>query len=1504
MSRIFISYRRSDAGGHAFRVFERLRSQFGEQYVFFDQDTIEPGDHFPNHIDKAIRSAVVVLVVIGREWLKTLNERAANRKTDFVRHEVSIAIERKRNPKDQIAVIPLLVGDATMPARDQLHGDLYDSVGPVFEYQALAFQGSPEDQDHQFKRLLARIADVSGIVPEVSMVGAGEPLALSIHAPATGLPVSGSLQQPITLPPIEIDKLERAFRPVSRMLLDWPQETEGRWIERPELPRLRELTSHDSPSVTILLGGPGEGKSAILARLGSLLTVDGTKLLAIKADLLPSDVASLPQLDEWIGCGVEVSVALRRLAAERRVVVLIDQLDALADLMDQHSGRLSALLRLVESIRDTPNLHVIVSSREFECRHDVRLNTLRAEKITLAPLQWEQVLPVLNARNINTSRWSEEVRTVLSTPYNLAVYLRLLADDVPVPDFTSYQALLDQVIRRRLEQVYGDSTVRAAERIAAEMASHEELFLARVRFSDVSTELKNIESTGLLVSSENGLKVSFRHQTLFDVLRARSFLRGGVSLADYVFDRKQQSLLVRPTVWSALNYLRASDTPTYRTEFLRMWRHPVLRLHLRYLLIAFLGHATDPTEEEAGLLFSRLTAPDTRLRVLRAASGNAAAWFPRLRDRLPEFMTQPHREAWAIAFLLAGAINRHRDTILTLVQQHWMNGASFLQHVLHVLCDLRSWNSQAMSVAFGCVHRILEQNRTNTFHIWRLMEAMANSSPNLSLKLFARFLTITAEQMTEDLADGGAETHSTGQRTENHGQLFRDTIWYQVREMFDGHPKEFIEHVWPWFVGTFERLGKEREPYCNAYRGHEGLTFSQNADESDLFQTAIEQAMCAFAETCPDAYVAFVEANEHSDLNVIHRLLALGLERIATKQPQAALRYLLADPRRLAVGDIWDKHCVSVALIVAVAPALGVQEAHRLEEVIIGWRYYLDDPADSDAAHRLDRQRFTRERRLSLLHAFPLEQLSRAARRYLREEERAFPDAPYRVPSPLRVHSIDSPMSAVQMTDAQDDDIIGLFKTLPDSTEWRHPGRTWPFRIGGSVQASTEFSEFAKTAPNRALRIIERFEPGKTERPVGEALAAMGEGDIPANTLIECIRRLDARGFASDPFRRGAARCLREVARRNEGLDEETCHLLEGWITERPSAPGDDTTDSDDTTLTACDSILWSQPDFVTLPQGNYPILDALMLGHLLRNQPGLSGWLAVLERHLKRDENLKVWSVLARDMPYLVNAEDGRGIAFIDALFARYPKLLNTRSGVLMIGHIVDRFPDEMTSRIIDGWVSGGWEYGPQAAGEVAALQLCRKPDSAVARERVDRFLRGDNYHSSTIERLHVGVTYTFAKCWHRIELRPLSTPLLIRLIDTACDAIATALNLIFQRSAPLPIDVHTRELLQAMLRRPSVLVAQSLYFLVRSLKGLLYEDGYPALVYDVARTLIEEAARSRCEAETVQELSELADLAMTLHRIPDTREDGLDLFQRLLKADAPGLSESLEMIDRPAFR
>ena len=78
---VFISYRHTDTGGHANRLFDRLRYWFDAGELFFDLDTFDAGDVFPERIERAIRAAKVVLVVVGPGWLEELNTRAAGKQT-------------------------------------------------------------------------------------------------------------------------------------------------------------------------------------------------------------------------------------------------------------------------------------------------------------------------------------------------------------------------------------------------------------------------------------------------------------------------------------------------------------------------------------------------------------------------------------------------------------------------------------------------------------------------------------------------------------------------------------------------------------------------------------------------------------------------------------------------------------------------------------------------------------------------------------------------------------------------------------------------------------------------------------------------------------------------------------------------------------------------------------------------------------------------------------------------------------------------------------------------------------------------------------------------------------------------------------------------------------------------------------------------------------------------------------------------------------------------------
>jgi glycerophosphoryl diester phosphodiesterase len=112
-----MSYRRDDTDFPASWLYERLSSHLGDDQVFKDVDSIELGDDFVEVINGAVGSCDVLLALIGDRWL-TISDKDGNRRLDnpkdFVRLEIEAALRRR------VRVIPILLGSAEMPTREEL----------------------------------------------------------------------------------------------------------------------------------------------------------------------------------------------------------------------------------------------------------------------------------------------------------------------------------------------------------------------------------------------------------------------------------------------------------------------------------------------------------------------------------------------------------------------------------------------------------------------------------------------------------------------------------------------------------------------------------------------------------------------------------------------------------------------------------------------------------------------------------------------------------------------------------------------------------------------------------------------------------------------------------------------------------------------------------------------------------------------------------------------------------------------------------------------------------------------------------------------------------------------------------------------------------------------------------------------------------------------------------------------------------------------------------------
>lgn len=87
------------------------------------------------------------------------------------------------------------------------------------------------------------------------------------------------------------------------------------------------------------------------------------------------------------------------------------------------------------------------------------------------------------------------------------------------------------------------------------MAERETLWLLLASFEDRYALIQNLVADGLLILEEGGGRVAFRHQTLYEFVRARGFLDEAGSLTANVL-AKQASLRIRPQLWHALIDLR------------------------------------------------------------------------------------------------------------------------------------------------------------------------------------------------------------------------------------------------------------------------------------------------------------------------------------------------------------------------------------------------------------------------------------------------------------------------------------------------------------------------------------------------------------------------------------------------------------------------------------------------------------------------------------------------------------------------------------------------------------------------------------------------------------------------------------------------------------------------------------------------------------------------------------------------------------------------------------
>jgi len=198
---LFISYRRSDLSLEAEWLANLVRTFFGDDSVFFDREEIVSGTRWDDTLRTCIRSARVILVLIGPNWLKAQGPSGMRRlddPEDWVRHEVVGALEAARRAPTEVRVFPVLVNGAELPKREWLPEAIADlssyQLEPALQFHVREYLDRAAlihgFLDRQLRQLAAGTAAIRGrsfdrerVPSPYSVAGFQLPPALRLHRP-------------------------------------------------------------------------------------------------------------------------------------------------------------------------------------------------------------------------------------------------------------------------------------------------------------------------------------------------------------------------------------------------------------------------------------------------------------------------------------------------------------------------------------------------------------------------------------------------------------------------------------------------------------------------------------------------------------------------------------------------------------------------------------------------------------------------------------------------------------------------------------------------------------------------------------------------------------------------------------------------------------------------------------------------------------------------------------------------------------------------------------------------------------------------------------------------------------------------------------------------------------------------------------------------------------------------------------------------------------------------
>lgn len=1304
------------------------------------------------------------------------------------------------------------------------------------------------------------------------------------------------LQRRAEGPTVDLATAVADSKAASRDLLEWQRTIRGLFIERSEIELLINRIRTEPRGRTLLVGEAGSGKSALLSELTARLHADGMTVFAIKADMIPPDVATADALSRALGLRGDLESELRMLAQAGPVVLVIDQMDAVSNVMDHSSQRMKLLLRIANSFRtdarfdDGPPVHVVVSSRPFEAAHDGRFQSLGAEDIKLGLPSNEKVQTLLDDLGIDPKSVPQALQETLRRPFALRLFVELIDRGVDVSWVKAADLLTEWLRSANLGDAQRRPKVIAfLERLASAMTETETLWRPADAFDlEWGDAVALAEASGLILRQDG--RLGFSHQSWLDDFQAKAFA-DGAGIAAFAWDR-QDGLFARATVLRALERQRRYDVTAYEAALDLLLGDARTRRHVRHLVVDVMANQDAPTSREIGWAQALLEGD---VPLARRAVGKLAPHWPGWRAGLKPLLPKVLRSndlRWSGARLIQAEALLDAESAINLLREEWSSPDRDLD-LFQVASFAKLWNPWIQERVRG----VLERHDIQDFAIAGYIdELLKTHQVDAAVELLAAYLA--------------AKPIAERQRLRLYG----------LGKLVETAPLKVAEHLVPWFIGLVSDA-KDSGGLRSEFPSSPTLPFDWDHNESeDSIYAALKTALALSAKAEPLAVAVLLKTLGTTESEEAQSLVADTLAENAPAFASQAHAFLMADARRFSLGEAHfqdETGCgypvsgwSTKQLISAIAPHLTSDQLTGLRQAIEAWDRYRPEAWDDwSAADKKMRLGWVQEARFALLERLPEELFTPRELRRIKEWKASQPVL--RGSGRMTVHSVGAPMSKDQMAKATDDQLMGLLDDCPDGSEWgdrRWEKRRHISRSGGAIQVGRELAEMAKDEPARAIRLVrERLSPERHQYAAGSVVNELAGLDVvDADELVAVIHELSSKGFDGESWRRDAAWAFQKIAQRKNGLTSDDLELLESWIVDDDEVARDRTirrmnldaanqerNRRGDEPKSACAVIFGNRfgGGVGILPQDNYAYLAAMASGVLCREPAERDEWLRMMERHVDRADDPHIWeALLLYHGPTLFWADRERTLKLFTRIWQRFPEALTVFAGGRLWAYRA-MLPADVQTGMLARWIEQEGDKGAQAAGEFAMAAKIVGGDGDPLRDLATALLEGP------ISPQRLGCLFAAAAAWRHNagDLRDQAHAILAAFASSAVEDEAEALSTSLDGSRTLLPDHATREMLGAALANDAIFSAALTSWFGDALQELLLHPGFEDIILAVAERAVDKLIGREDGSRRGMIDSDFVSIAIALQRAHGSqRARAMDLYERLLDAEAYGASEA----------